>query len=284
MKHEIDYGHLLESTGWLQMRIVRREQIANLASSAFHLVGLDLDEILESGCILIVASQSCDIANQHHPYVELRVAFPMAKLNNSYLHNNHPRKLHLSIIEVTQTGIQSQAFELNIHQKVLVGKKELSEVQYSNDSDLNDQAKREVMYWLASQYTRPALPTEFNKRISIADPKKQRRKAAKLLHKSVLGIYVEINPFSELPPEQQYSVNLLVMLESNADSSDKKIIASSEKIKTLMESAGMDVDLQISKETAISVAILKRFSRLYLDDLSFKDESSTLPPDVKPAL
>jgi hypothetical protein len=63
-----------------------------------------------------------------------------------------------------------------------------------------------------------------------------------------------------------------------------QIVASSEKIKGLMEAAGMNVNLQIRKETEISVALLKRFSRLYLDALSFKDESSILPPDLKPTL
>jgi len=234
--------------------------------------------------VLIVASQSCDIANRQHPFVELRVAFPVDKVNASYTHNNHPRKLNISVFATTEKGIQSQAFEVNIHQKILVSKQKLTEVVYCENSDLDEQTKRDFKYWLAAQYTRPALPTIFNNRLSAADPKKSRRKAAKSLHKDALGIYIEINPFSELPPEQQYSVNLLVMLEASADCDDAQVVASSEKIKDLMEAAGMNVNLQIRKETEISVALLKRFSRLYLDDLSFKDEFSTLPPDVNPTL
>lgn len=284
MEEDANYGHQLETAGWLQTRIIRSEQIAYLVYNADHLIEVNPDDILGADCVLIVASQSCDIANQQHPFVELRVAFPIDKVNASYTHNNHPRKLHLSVFAATQEGIRPQAFELNIHKKILVSKQKLTEVVYCENSDLDEQTKRDFKYWLAAQYTRPALPTIFNDRLSAADPKKSRRKAAKSLHKNALGIYIEINPFAELPPEQQYSVNLLVMLEASADSNDAQVVASSEKIKGLMEAAGMDVNLQIRKETEISVAVLKRFSRLYLDDLSFKDESSTLPPDVNPTL
>jgi hypothetical protein len=281
---DTNYGHQLEAAGWLQTRIIRPEHIAHLACNAHHLIEINPDEILGTDCVLIVASQSCDIANLQYPFVELRVGFPISKVNGSFTHNNHPRKLHLSIFAASEEGIQSQAFEVNIHQKILVSKQELAKVVYCENSDLDEQAKRDFRYWLAAQYTRPALPTKFNDRLSAADPKRSQRKAAKSLHKNALGIYVEIIPFAELPPEQQYSVNLLVMLEAGADSSDAQIVASSEKIKGLMEAAGMNVNLQIRKETEISVALLKRFSRLYLDALSFKDESSILPPDLKPTL
>lgn len=277
-----DYGKRLERAGWLQGNVVSSRYIRYIFDSANSVIGIDFADYSDTSKIaFIVASQSCDIANRHHPYVELSFALEIDKLNSAYMHNNHPRRLHLRTYEAGGDGINTRAFETNIHQKIFISKNFLLEVDYDNSVLLDDQTTRDYKYWLAAQYSRPALPTSFNDRLRAADPKNKLKKNAKKLHESTTGIYIELFPFAEIPESDNYSLNLLILLTENANGNDEKIASASSNIAELFRTAGMDVQVRVVRETDISVAVLRRFTRIYLDDLSFRDETAELPPEVK---
>ena len=277
-----DYGKRLEQAGWLQGKVVSSRYIKYIFDNADSIIGIDTAEYSDtSKIVFIVASQSCDIANRLHPYVELSFGLAIDKSNSAYMHNNHPRRLHLSTYEADGDGINTRLLETNIHQKIFISKNYLVEVEYDNSVLLDEQTTRDYKYWLAAQYSRPALPTSFNDRLRAADPKNKLKKNAKKLHESTTGIYIELFPFAEIPESDNYSLNLLILLAENANVNDDKIVSASNNIADLFRSAGMDVQVRVVNETDISIAVLRRFTRIYLDDLSFRDETSGLPPEVR---
>ena len=130
------------------------------------------------------------------------------------------------------------------------------------------------VHWLASRYTRPALPTTFNNRIARSDSKNKRKKIAKSLDAGLSGIYVEISPNKELPENEDYSVNLLGLIAAGYTDDRGDIENKIEKYAEFMRSANMDVLVSVRSEDEISVAVFNRFQRFYYDDLSLRNKSS----------
>lgn len=154
--------------------------------------------------------------------------------------------------------------------------------QFSLDVDKILEAKQLDSYiaWLAARYSRPALPSEFNNRISSSQNKL--KKKAKSVNEHLSGIYVEIMPDAEISPDEIYKVNLLGLVSPgfNGDIEKKSSITTYAEI---FENAGMDVISMVEKEDSISVATIKRFKRFYYDDLSFKTDAP-LPSETQTIL
>lgn len=277
---DIHTGELLEERGWLQARLIPNQFLAQLVELSSGILNVDQAELIANKqAVLLVASQSCDIANRGHPIVELSIATP-TKRNNSFLHNLNPRRIHLPIHRVNEEDITEEYFEIHISQKLFVSKEFLLEVDYCKSSTLDEQSKRDYTHWLAAQYNRPALPTTFNNRLREADPRQKLRKAAKKLHPSVSGIYIEISPYAEVDDDSTYNVNLLIAVDSKALLGDADLIQASNNMQDIFANAGFDVKMSVRAEQQISISLIKRFKRFNFDDLSFRDDSATLPPDI----
>ena len=85
---------VLEESGWRQGSFVKAEVLEQI-----------LDEIksyftVNSNAILIVASQSCDVATSQEDYIELSIAHPLSvsEIKKENKNNRHPRILHIEAI------------------------------------------------------------------------------------------------------------------------------------------------------------------------------------------
>jgi len=85
-------GDELEKAGWRQGAIVKQTDNKKLFES--------IGRAFEDELILIIASQSCDIANNNiasDPYMEISIARGIEKLDGSLTHNKNPRTLDASL-------------------------------------------------------------------------------------------------------------------------------------------------------------------------------------------
>jgi hypothetical protein len=270
-------GSHLEKAGWRQGSIVKPENIQALLEAAGH--------AYEPNVILLLASQSCDVANndiESDPYIELSIAKPIAAEEGHLTHNKNPRILHTSIS--CRTGDENVAtvthLEIKAFEKLFIPKECLKDLQPEQDKKLEQQQQRSYVAWLAARYSRPALPTAFNNRIKDADPRGKLRKKAKQGSLCLTGIYIEITPDAEIGEGESYSVNLMGLLPADFKGDTTKAEGVINAYAEVMRTAGMDVTAVIRKEDEVSVATIKRFKRFYLDDLSFRD-NAPLPPDIQ---
>ena len=270
-------GTKLEEAGWKQGSVVKNTDIQCL---------LDIiDKTPEAGMVLLLASQSCDIANNKglhaDPYIELSIARKIEKPKGELTHNKNPRTLHTHVTfrtgdedVFTEDNIELRAFE-----KVQVPKEAMVDLQPDPDRVLEDRQLKSYIAWLSARYFRPDLPTAFNDQVRTADPRGKLRDKVRKGNEQLVGIYVEIIPDAEIKNDEPYAVNLLGLLPAGFDgdsSKAKNVICAYAEV---LRNAGMNVESRIRTEDEISIAMIKRFKRFYFDDLSFREEAP-LPPET----
>lgn len=269
-------GNELEKAGWRQGSIVQPADTTRILDSTGHAI--------DGSIILIVASQSCDITYSKltiDPNIELSVARRIDNSDGNYTLNKNPRILHATLqIRSDDSDIyHEQHIELKAYEKLAIPKQSLRNLTPDNKPLFKATHLNSYISWLAARYSRPALPTEFNNRISAVDPKKLRRKA-KGTNEQLSGIYAEIIPDKEIPKDKSYRVNLLGLVSAGFDGDLAEAELGLQQYAAIMQMANMDVNVVLRKENEVSVADIKRFRRFYYDDLSIKT-GTALPPEVE---
>jgi hypothetical protein len=269
-------GNKLEKIGWRQGLVIKQADTKRI----LKLIGLPPEDEI----ILIVASQSCDIANNNiesDPYIELSLSRPIDKLQGNLTHNKNARTLHTSLRTHTETAAieTEQHIALKAYEKLLVLKEHFKNISPDQNILLSSESLEGYIAWLISRYARPALPTEFNRRLSTADPRDKLRDKAKKINPYLSGIYVEIYPDTEIEQDNNYHVNLLGLVSPGFSGNINELKKSLELYADIMRQADMNVEVAVKKEDEISVAAFKRFKRFYYDDLSFRN-STEYPPEV----
>lgn len=269
-------GSILEKAGWRQGSVIRELDLSTIKSLAK--IG-DAD-----ATIVILVSQSCDIANnkiKEEPFVEALVCNIINKLDGNFTNNKNPRKHHTQLLRKTSDSevlsplfIESLAFR-----KIQIPKPFFVNKTPDEDTRIEEEQLNHLKNWLSARYTRPALPTEFNNRVDAIDEKDKRKQKAKKLNKHLSGLYVEIEPDSEIRDDENYSINLLGLLSASFEGDIKEAKSSVEGIAEIFKKAGMEVKSAVLKEDQLSITDFRRFKRLYYDDLSLK-EGTVLPPEV----
>lgn len=268
----------MEKQGWLQGSIVSRSDTERMTSHFGH---------LPKDIFLIVASQSCDVANLSEENIEFSIAEKVSKLDGNCMFNKNPRTLHIAADDTKADRTVSAIYlQLSAHQKVSISKKELFNLGIDKPCEsitLDKDVISNYVDWLASRYKRPALPSEFDRRVDIAWDKKSRNKAFSKLSEHIEGIYIEIFPSKEIKENEQYSINLLVLVTNETESTSvnfKRIEALMEKYKEKLEKVSIDTtSCRVHTKSQVSLETFDRFKRINLDSLSYK-LNHPLPPDV----
>ncbi|UAL43481.1 hypothetical protein K8B83_00875 [Shewanella inventionis] len=279
------YGEFLEHLGWLQGAVVTDAHAHAIINNASNSIEIFSPKLLSEDFVLITASQSCNIANDDMdlgPHVEFSVGRLITRIDGNYSYNKNPRKLHTSYNEATDEGVVLRNIEILSKESIFIAKESLvtSNILFNKNAQFGYHEIDSYVAWLSGHYNKPALPTAFNNRLIETDRKDKRKAKAKSLSPLLSGIYVEINPFKELPPDEHYSVNLLGLLP--VGNNEAEIISATKTMETfadLMRSATMNVKLVVTTEDKITVARLRNFKRFYYDDLSYREVSHPLPPE-----
>ena len=269
-------GTTLELAEWRQGSIVKEDDAIQILSQTNRALGKDE--------ILIVASQSCDIASNRidiDPTIEFSIAQIKEQFNPILRFNQNPRILHLELL-AANTGSQPTTgitVELFAHRKIVVEKFALENMKPDPTRGLPQLEKDIYVRWLAGRYDRPAFPTEFNRRLESARDKI--RQKAKKANAAVFGLYIELIPNTELAENETYTANLLALTNSSAESASDIHNAQAllDVLEAVMTLNNINVQSKIVSETEISIAVIKRFTRLHYDFLSLR-ENTPLPPSI----
>lgn len=262
----------LEELGWRQGSFVKPESVAQLINE------IESDFTISSEDLLVVASQSCDVATSQEEYVELSILrlLPDKGFKKEYSHNRHPRILHTQ----ASTGSSDSKTQLNLlaHEKIVIKKTVLENHNPDNRIWFSEEDLNGYVDWLAGRYKRPALPTKFDQLIASSDRKGKRKKIAKRANEYLNGIYVEIYPNRDISDDETYLVNLLGIA-----SNEQSITPATDALNDyadILKDAGMDVSTpKVATEFQVSVGTLRQYQRINFDYLSY-EENNPLPPDI----
>lgn len=264
----------LEASGWLQGSLVSLDDLPLLKE---HFAAIPDDNIY-----LIVASQSCDVCGEieKEPSIEFSIARAIDKPNGSFLYNKNPRCLHLTASQDDGSGgFTDIHFELLASAKIALDKTaigEIREIKPCKQIIISTQTISQYADWLAARYNRPALPTNFERRLDNAWKKDKRAKAASKLSNVILGIYVDIIPDIEITVDERYDVDVLVLITPQAfDDIDLKqnIEGLIDRYVQAMTAANFEVGtVNITTESKVSLATFRSYKRILLDNLSYKND------------
>ena len=271
-------GAQLEKAGWRQGSVVGAPAIQQLTDI--------IDDMpFTKNLMLLVASQSCDIAHNNvdtEPYIELSVARKIEVIEGRLSHNRNPRILHTHLTCRTKDAdvYTKENLELRAFERTTLKKEMLAGLRPDPDRVMEDRQLQSYVAWLAARYSRPALPATFNDLIRAADPRGKLRDKAKRGNAQLVGIYVEINPDRELKDGESYLVNLLGLLPAGFAGDSGNAESAINAFADVLQRAGMEVKAATRTEDQISLAVIRRFKRLYYDDLSFR-EGAPLPVETR---
>lgn len=264
----------LEELGWRQGSFVKPESVAQLISE------IESDFSISSKDLLVIASQSCDVASSKEEYIELSISrpLPVAGFEKKYSCNRDPRILHTK----ASTSVSDSKIELKLlaHEKIAI-KKAILETHTPNDTILfSEEDLNGYVDWLAGRYKRPALPTKFDQLIAAADKNgKKRKKITKRANDYLTGIYVAIYPNRDISDAETYSVDLLGIA-----SDEQSITTATDALNDyadILKEAGMDVSIpKVGTEFQVSLGTLRQYQRVNFDYLSY-EQNTTLPPDIE---
>lgn len=274
-------GKLLEDRGWLQCALIDKDQALPLLSKGI-LIDLSAETTAQSDFVLILATQSCNLAHSDVNTVQLGMGYHIGEKDKARQNNKHPRELDTFYLLKKEEGPVEQNIRININEKIFIPKDLLLNVNLREEMYIPDYEKKSYVNWLGSHFTKPALPTHFNDLIAAEKRKggKKARKKEKALA-DFLGVYIQLYPNRDLGDNEKYQANLLLLVKPEADLD--KAAQLLESYAEVLINAGIDVKQEAQYSTKISVAVLQNFQRIYLDELSYS-EKGDLPPDVKTSI
>ncbi len=272
----------MEAKGWLQGSIVSQDQMEILSSNF---------DALSNDTFLIVASQSCDVANKSEKTIEFSIARKVVSLDGNYTFNKNPRRLHVSATtNEAELGVPEIHLELLAHEKVSIPKDRLFSLGVLTPCDstsLKEGIIDNYVDWLASRYKRPALPSEFDRRVAQAWPKKDRDKAFKSLSKYIKGVYVQITPFGEIEEDSNYSINLLILITEEAKNDSaiyERVEGLAQEYMTVVRPLRINtIGHKVEIEKNVSLFKFQLYKRLNFDALSYRN-NDPLPFELENCL
>ncbi|HHF3085174.1 TPA: hypothetical protein ACPJ1F_003383 [Vibrio diabolicus] len=282
-------GQQLEKRGWLQGSIIDKAQSLPLIYQGIC-IDVNPDELAAQDFVLVVVTQSCNIANNGVNTVQLAVAYHIESRDRNKEFNKHPRELdtrYNSLVDDTdgeeEVVLLEHNIRINIQEKIFIPKELLLGVDLDTDLFFQNYEQSSFVDWLGAHYTKPALPTQFNDMIADIRKKKKKptRNKEKALTADFLGVYVNIHPNRDLQDGEQYNVQLLGLVNPASDLGEAEECL--KNYATILSDAGMNVKTVAKYSTQVSVALLQDFKRFYLDELSYSEESDA-PPDVRPGI
>lgn len=184
----------LHNSLWRQGAILPRELLSP------GVIPSDLDPHAK----LILLSHSCDIVQGSYdlePYVEFFVARPASKLEGTKTKGKNPRSLQLYV----EVNGEEKLYEISVHEKCRDQRSILEHGSPEASCRLSQRDIRIMGRWAGKRYSRPALPTAFNNRISCSA--KRFRKALEQYGAEVSGIFIFfLESERELPDNETYRI------------------------------------------------------------------------------
>lgn len=266
----MDIGAKIRSNGWLQGSVSRID-LAELL--------IEDGELISKESRAVVVSHSCDVTNcslDKEPFCDVIIAIPTDSPESQALKN--PRRLDLEFHSPKTGG--SMWLRLEAQHRLSVPRHVFCDHQADDEWTLLPSDQMVLADWMAARYNRPALPDSFPRQfLTNRSAEKKFRKKVKSINESVNGIYVSLSPNGELNAGETYSATFLLLMKPEASAEEM------EELRIEVEeiiSGGSDMDVMVvtKKESDVSVATFRKFTRLYYDHLSQRDQDKPVDSSI----
>lgn len=231
---------------------------------------------------LLIVTQSCDLVHgsfEHEPAVEAYLCELLSsgdKPDGNLTAGKNPRTL---MVPFSIDG-DARWFRICSNGRMLFPRHLLASLDPDDAIEISDDAVAILKRWLVNRVIRTAFPDAFNDRTA-----KARQRLEKLLKKGgepLLGLYINLTPWDELPENQEYLVDLIGLVAENLDFDQRKAV---EKLVGQIAVAyentdGIDsCDFEVLGEEDFPIRRLRTHRLFPLDFMSLRDKpGGELPP------
>jgi len=234
--------------------------------------------------LFLIVSQTCDLVQGSfgsEPYFETLCLNPLAQEpNGGYLGGKNSRRMEFSL-ELTQ-GETTHWFVLP-HKRHLVERESLLNLQPESAIE-DERTLTMILRWLSRRYTRTAFPEAFVSRIN--ERKDPIGKKFSRLNRQISNVYLRLSPFVELDGADEYSMEIILLMDAKKfDIPEKWKLC--EEIKKQLEDQltkckGIKVDeISVSSSADVTIEDLKGFLEWDYSYLSFREpEEAAMPIQV----
>ncbi len=205
---------LIKQRGWRQWSCVRNVDVPSvLKGTSLHAsLPANADDVR-----LLVVSQSCDLVHHSYdaePVAECYVCKPLSQgvaPDGNLTAGKSPRELHVLL---TSDG-EGRWHRIHSNGRVLAPRHRLAGIDPDPSILVPDSAIRILQRWLINRAVRTAFPDAFNSRTRKALRKLENRLKKGGVH--LLGLYVNLSSWDELPDEQIYEIDFVGLVRESLE-------------------------------------------------------------------
>jgi len=269
----------IKQRGWQQWSFVRSVDLPlALQSTALTpaLASPDTD------VRLLIVSQSCDLVHHSYesePFAEAYLCEALAPdepENGNLTAGKNPREL---LVPFTLDG-EARPHRLHSKGHVLLPRHRLAAIGPDSSLVVPPSSVRILQRCLINRVVRAAFPDGFNDRTGKALKKLEDR--LKKRGASLLGLYVNVTPWDELPKDKSYDVEFVGLVDEDIPHEQRQAVEKvlGEIAAAYSETEGIGIcDYQVWDENEASMSLLRTHRLFPLDYLSLRSKpGGDLPP------
>jgi hypothetical protein len=257
-----------ENTNWKQCSICEKTAIAEWLPEGIR---------SSDGCVFIVVSHDCDIANgdlEKEPFIEIFPAKLLNKNNGNFMYGKNPRVLHLKILK-TNTPL---FVEIEARSRLSIKKEHLRSVNPDENYIIDNCDKRILRDWLVARYRRHAIPDKLHAVLKRGKFWKILEDISAETAQSIQQFRLHYEPDNEIKEGERYELELLIIHDGTEESRHN----AEDMAGSLKNAAGLIDEIDLSRCEARSTAEvtmddLGYYEKLNMDYISHKyDYSDTV--------
>ena len=270
---------LIERQGWRQWSLVKAVDVPAIREGAFDCFGVALG----ADARLIVITQDCDLVHASYvsePACEAYLCEPLEPdetVNGNLTAAKNPRIL----IVLFRVDGHDRPFRIQANGKIIFRRQRLETLPPDLSIAVPAESVPILQRWLLNRIVRTAFPGTFNDRTQAA-----RQKMAKLLKKGgekLVGLYIGLSPWEELPPDQNYVVGLIGLVGDDLDFEQRIQLESrlGEIAVGFNQARGIEsCDYQVRSESEFTLDLLRTYKLFPLDYLSLSGKPGGETPPL----
>lgn len=182
--------------------------------------------------IYVVLTHDCDCIQdtEREPKIELIKGRWIEAAKAELTHNRNPRTLHLNATRHETPAV----LEIKIGDRLTIDKLNLLAFEPDREAILHDSERLTLVRWVASRYTRAALPDALVDR--LAPIKETIKKIGNRHPFAIVGIYLDYDPLGEIiSDDEPYEVRIAVVYDSAMSGAEEEALEAARTLRSRFE-------------------------------------------------
>lgn len=231
---------------------------------------------------LLIVSQTCDLVQgsfENEPWFEVLCLHPLGREpDRGYLGGKNSRRIEFNM---TLAGDGPGHWYALPYERHLISRALLMEEGLGRAASIDGQILKMVLAWLSRRYTRAAFPEAFVRRMDARREPISNKFSR--LNTLVTNVYIRLTPFEELTGDDEYAIELMLIMDAEVFDDEKKYRECSEitgQLENQLKKCPSILvdDIRIESTASVTLENLSGYREWDYSYLSFRDPDNAAAP------